>query len=539
MVCRISNMSVQSSIRFSSNQDDSDFVFEQYKDEKESYKHLSLTPINKNDLPMLINEYYSIDEIVAFIKGHPECKRITLQFPDELICDSTAVSSAISEKLRASNRYQTRNDGDDGNEQSIWILADTSYSPCCVDEVAAQHINGDLVIHFGDSCLNPVDKVKVAYVFGKPVIDKRQLVDQFRANFNKSDKIIIMADSPHSYIISELVKTLAEYESLGYGDILSDSFPEAVIIGYNPQQSQPCLKSLNRCFYNVEARTEQDLQGYKLFHIGIPKPPRLLKLTTLFEAVTLYDPLNDQVQTGPYPNLMRRYRNMMSAKSGGTIGLLVNTLSISNTRVLLNSLKEKIQNAGKKHYMFVVGKPNVAKLANFDTIDVWCILGCDHQGIILDQNNEYFKPIITPFELLLALEDDVSWSGKWETDFNKLIEQLQHHPLQETNDTDDTPQFDVITGKFASNSKPLRSREYVSIETGAEDVIETGLVQKLSQDMVIKNTISTAAINLQQKHWKGLGTDYDQQEIDVQGSLVEDGRNGIARGYDYDVNSEN
>ena len=41
----------------------------------------------------------------------------------------------------------------------------------------------------------------------------------------------------------------------------------------------------------------------------------------------------------------------------GTVGILVNTLSLANTKVLLNTIKEKIKEAGKKHYIFVVGSP--------------------------------------------------------------------------------------------------------------------------------------------------------------------------------------
>jgi diphthamide biosynthesis protein 2 len=37
----------------------------------------------------------------------------------------------------------------------VSILGDTSYGECCVDEVAAEHIEADAVIHFGNACLTP------------------------------------------------------------------------------------------------------------------------------------------------------------------------------------------------------------------------------------------------------------------------------------------------------------------------------------------------------------------------------------------------
>lgn len=33
---------------------------------------------------------------------------------------------------------------------------------CCVDEVAAEHINADVVVHYGRACLSPY----VSFVYG-------------------------------------------------------------------------------------------------------------------------------------------------------------------------------------------------------------------------------------------------------------------------------------------------------------------------------------------------------------------------------------
>lgn len=36
----------------------------------------------------------------------------------------------------------------------FYILADTSYGSCCVDEIAADHVKADAIVHFGPSCLS-------------------------------------------------------------------------------------------------------------------------------------------------------------------------------------------------------------------------------------------------------------------------------------------------------------------------------------------------------------------------------------------------
>lgn len=39
------------------------------------------------------------------------------------------------------------------------------YASCCVDVVAAQHINADAIIHFGDSCMSIPPTIPLLYVF--------------------------------------------------------------------------------------------------------------------------------------------------------------------------------------------------------------------------------------------------------------------------------------------------------------------------------------------------------------------------------------
>lgn len=556
----------------STTQDEAIFEFQKYEDTKRDNSHLSLRPIEDDqELKKLMYEYYKIQQTVDFLKTK-DYKKITLQFPDDLVCDSSTVAQFLSSSLNikvSTNGTKDENSGcndcnctsevtpnscgkmskscdsqADSTERNIWILADTSYSPCCVDEVASQHVKGDLVIHYGDACLNPVSQVDVAYVFGSPAIDVQKVINGFKESYPDTDsKVVIMSNTPYSYILETVYNELHEsYPNIAYADILKDSFPNSTILGYTPKQSNQSIHLLNRSFFGLKVEDdstdllEQEMMNYDVFHISLPASPRLLKLTTVFQSVTLYDPKTGTISQGPFPNLMRRYKFMHVARSSGTIGLLVNTLSLSNTKTILNQLKDKIKDAGKKHYMFVVGKPNVAKLANFESIDVWCILGCDHQGIILDEKNEYYKPIVTPFELLLSLNQELTWTGKWETDFNKILEQLGEEEEEEDveeNESYDQPTFNPVTGKLMSSTRPLRRQEYLSIETSTDEVNENALVERFSRDVVIKDTVSTAAIQLQNRSWTGLGSDYVNDETTEEGALVEEGIGGIARDYSY------
>ena len=71
---------------------------------------------------------------------------------------------------------------------------------------------------------------------------------------------------------------------------------------------------------------------------------------------------------------------------------------------ILEHVKRLLASAGKKSYTFVVGKVNPAKIANFDEIGGWVVIGCWESSLI--ESKDFLKPLITPFELETALMRD-------------------------------------------------------------------------------------------------------------------------------------
>ena len=53
------------------------------------------------------------------------------------------------------------------------------------------------------------------------------------------------------------------------------------------------------------------------------------------------------------------------AREAEVVGILVGTLSAAHRGSMLASLKALCRRSGRKHYVFVMGKLNAAKLANF------------------------------------------------------------------------------------------------------------------------------------------------------------------------------
>jgi diphthamide biosynthesis protein 2 len=67
----------------------------------------------------------------------------------------------------------------------------------------------------------------------------------------------------------------------------------------------------------------------------------------------------------------------------------------------MERVKAILKAANKKFYTFVVGKVNVPKLANFQEIDIFVLIGCPLSSLL--DSRDFFKPMITPLELELAL----------------------------------------------------------------------------------------------------------------------------------------
>lgn len=513
-------------------------------------RSLYLGPRANADLRKCIIEYYGIGEIVDYLRKNQQFQNITLQFPDFLVQDSSLVTQCLQDTLLIPKEDVSE------QERKFWILADTAYSACCVDEVASEHVKADIIIHFGDACLNPIKSLPVVYSFGRPYLDLDKIVHRFREIYNdKSSPVCLMADAPHSANMRLLGEALKEdgYKNLVYALIDSDfSNEKCVILQQDPVPiTDRKLYTLgNRAIYatgkHQSILDESALQEeYDLFHVTLPQDPHLLFLTTKFKSVALYDTKSDTVRQGPFPSLMKRYKFMHVARTAGCIGILVNTLSLKNTKQTINRLMSHIRNSGKKHYLFVVGKPNVAKLANFEPVDIWCILGCGQGGIILDQNNEFYKPIITPYELTMALKPEVTWTGRWVVDFKNVLDEIENENTVsaaadggdgeslEDEPSDEAPEFDAVTGKYISTSRPLRRLQHLEIESPQSHTRE--VIKNVTGGVIIKGTVSTSAAQLQNRGWTGLGSDYSsQQGYDESGATVEEGISGIASGYGFD-----
>jgi len=523
------------------------------------------TPVANVDRPERSDDelftVYEIARTAAEIKEQ-NWSRIALQFPDAMLADAPWVVAALEREL------EKLEESKDKQKRRLYILADTSYSSCCVDEIAAEHVDADAVVHYGRACLSPTARLPVLHIFTRQNLDYDAVTATFAQEYPDKDvKAIIMADvmfQEHVAPVCALLKSQG-YNAVFATDIIRD--PSSTI----PNRSVSSLDPI------TIDKHDYDLHDYHLFHISFPPTSLLLSLSSRLASFRIYPTPSSpytKATSSPDPSatlsmLRRRYALVLRLATASIIGILVNTLSVKNYMSTISVLRDQISATGKKSYTIVVGKLNAAKLANFAEIDGWVVVGCWESGLV-DQEDLY-KPVITPFELTLALQGDESriWTGEWwggiegvKSEAKPEAESESPSAAQETADREvaegdadaeggvsdeesEAPVFDLRTGKLVSNSRPMRVAIRSSPSTttngtpsldnsnvGAGRLGNSALVKKGLGDIALINGIASPGAEFlrSKRTWQGLGSDFNPGE-DEPSTIVEEGRSGIARGY--------
>ncbi|RLN83358.1 hypothetical protein BBO99_00002208 [Phytophthora kernoviae] len=391
-----------------------------------------------------ILKYYDIPRTVEQIRSGGY-KVIALQFPDSLLPDASRVQQELK-------------DGLSGQWERVFILGDTSYGSCCADEVAAQHLMADCIVHYGRTCLSATTSIPVIYVFGNAPIEVEDCVKQLK----KFALLYIGAESAH------LTSILMRYSAV-------DCF------SYNPDT-----------------------------------------FSTRKEGAVVNR------------SLMRRFFLVQQAKEAQIFGILMGTLGVSEYLNVVHSLQKLIKQSGRKSYLFVVGKVNVPKLANYAEIDAFVLVACQ-QNTLMD-SKEYYKPIVTPYELQLALSPNEEWDGQYKTGFREVIPALAQTTVDVKaaagDDEDaDKPFFSLVSGTYKTASRDATSNSATYALTANVEPDASTALQAKNERTELTTYRSEAAEFLATREYRGL----DPRLGKTPAHAAVEGSTGIARGYIHET----
>jgi diphthamide biosynthesis protein 2 len=140
--------------------------------------------------------------------------------------------------------------------------------------------------------------------------------------------------------------------------------------------------------------SQEELRGCPLLYIGGADEPILANLAVLLSESDLYVcgggdstkiPISSvemcemrisrlELQTSR--RLQRRYFLVQKAKEAAVVGVLIGTLSAARRGPMLSAVVRLLKARGRKHYVFLMGKLNAAKLANFTEVGTFLRQGC-------------------------------------------------------------------------------------------------------------------------------------------------------------------
>jgi 2-(3-amino-3-carboxypropyl)histidine synthase len=310
-------------------------------------------------------------------------KVVALQFPEGLLMYACMISDILEEFAHV---------------QTV-IMGDVTYGACCVDDFTAKALGCDFLVHYGHSCLVPVDvtSIRTMYVFVEIGINVDHFIALVATNFSTSDKIL-------------LVSTVQFISSLHYcKDVLSGK-------GYSIDipQARPLSKG------EILGCTAPKVEGYDMvIYLGDGR--------FHLEAIMIANPDIKAYRYDPYSKIfsqefyehkeMHTLRQVAieNSRNKTNFGLILGTLGRQGSPKIYDDLTSKLKAKGMNVTSILLSEISPLKLSAFkDSIDVFVQIACPRLSI--DWGYSYPKPLLTPYEANVLM-NEVTWQEVYPMDF--------------------------------------------------------------------------------------------------------------------------
>lgn len=274
------------------------------------------------------------------------------------------------------------------------IMGDVTYGACCIDDYTARALGADLLVHYGHSCLVPVDQtvgIKVLYVFVDIRIDALHFVESVRHNFEPSQPLAFVSTIQFVATIHLAAK---ELRTVGYDVDVPQTKP------LSPGEILGCTSP------RIKAGTALIYLGDGRFHLesAMIANPSL--------AAYKFDPYEKKFTRELYDHCeMRRNRKAAidRAANGRKFGLILGTLGRQGSVKVMRYIESRIRAHGRECVIILLSEVFPAKLLLFDGLDAFVQVACPRLSI--DWGTAFDRPLLSPYELSVALGD-----SKWRLD---------------------------------------------------------------------------------------------------------------------------
>ena len=276
----------------------------------------------------------------------------------------------------------------------VIIMADVTYGACCVDDFSAKALGCDFMVHYGHSCLVPVDQttgIKMLYVFVDIKLDLLHFIETVNLNFSgTAPKPRIVLVSTIQFVAS--LQTAAKELKEKYG-FTSITVPQAKPL--SPGEilgcTSPIIKDADLLIYLGDGR----------FHLesAMIANPSL--------KAYRYDPYSKIFSSEAYDHhLMKtnRMNEINKALQGNekSWGVILGTLGRQGNPKVLDFITEKLEKSGKSVFTILLSEifPQKLKMMS-SSVEAWVQIACPRLSI--DWGLAFDKPLLTPYEAAFAV----------------------------------------------------------------------------------------------------------------------------------------
>ncbi|OQR95446.1 diphthamide biosynthesis protein 1 [Thraustotheca clavata] len=327
------------------------------------------------------NYNFEIRKTIWKIK-QAESKRVALQFPEGLLLYACVISDIIERFTGA----------------TCIIMGDVTYGACCVDDLTARALGADFMVHYGHSCLVPIDvtTIKMLYVFVDISIDITHMIECMKLTFEPTTKLALMGTIQFATAMHLALNELKSY------------FTDIVVPQVKPLSPGEVLGCTSPNFPDREALV---FIADGRFHL---------------ESAMIANPNVKAYRYDPYPKVLScesydinqmvtiRKNAIETAKSAKTFGVILGTLGRQGSTVILDHITSILQQHGKKHFTLLLSEIFPDKLTKFKEVDAWIQIACPRLSI--DWGYAFSKPLLSPYEAEVCL-NETPWKDAYPMDF--------------------------------------------------------------------------------------------------------------------------
>lgn len=267
------------------------------------------------------------------------------------------------------------------------VMGDVTYGACCVDDYSARSLGADFMVHYGHSCLVPIDvsRINMLYVFVDIKINMQHFVDSVKHNFKATDKLALAGTIQFATSIQAAKAALSadfpvldipQGKPLSRGEVLGCTSPK--------------LGDYDALIFIADGR-------FHLESIMIQNPN--------IRAFYKYDPYNRKLTVEKYDHAaMHKIRQdaIDTASKAKKFGLILGTLGRQGNPHVLKRLESLLKERKIPFVVVLLSEIFPAKLAMFEDIDAWVQVACPRLSI--DWGYAFDVPLLNSYEAEVALK---------------------------------------------------------------------------------------------------------------------------------------